>query len=237
LMSGSPKRVLALYHRMIYAAPERAAALREALRQDASGADVPLAEMVAAADARSGLWDRRSAHLDADEQALFDPGLVPRSTIAYESRGALIDAPRIVTRSERPVNVLCGRGEYVYEYSVRFTRDCFNVRFAMLVKTVSGLGLGGAVSSTPARALDCVEAGTEVTVRFRFRCLLSPGAYFLNAGVLGVVDGAETFLHRLVDAAMVRVQPEPDTLSTGIVDFYAVAEVSVHAPVARPATR
>jgi lipopolysaccharide transport system ATP-binding protein len=237
LMRGSPKRVLALYHRMIYAAPERAAALREALRHDTSGAEVPLADEVAAADARSGPPDRRAAHPDADEEARFDPGLVPRSTIAYESRGALIESPRVVTRAGRPVNVLACRGEYVYEYAVRFARDSFNVRFGMLVKTVSGLELGGAVSATPGRALDCVEAGAEVTMRFHFRCLLAPGAYFLNAGVVGTVDGAETFLHRLVDAAMVRVQPEPDTLSTGIVDFYAVPEVTVHAPVARPATR
>jgi lipopolysaccharide transport system ATP-binding protein len=238
LLSGQPKAVVGLYHRLIYAPPERAGALREALRQDAGGiADVPPAEIVAAADARSGLPDRRGAAADGDEQAQFDPHLLPRSTIAYESRGALIATPRVVTRSGRTVNVLCGRGDYVYEYAVRFTRDCFNVRFGMLIKTVSGLDLGGAVSSATGGALDCVEGGSDVVVRFHFRCLLAPGAYFLNAGVTGTLDGAETFLHRLVDAAMIRVQPEPETLTTGIVDFCAVPEVSVRAPAAPPASR
>jgi lipopolysaccharide transport system ATP-binding protein len=188
-------------------------------------------------DARSGVADRRATGTPADEQAQFDPHLVPRSTIAYESRGALVASPRVLTREGRPVNVLCGRGEYVYEYSVRFTRESYRVRFGMLVKTVTGLDLGGAVSSTTAHALERVEAGSEVTVRFHFRCLLAPGAYFLNAGVTGALDGAETFLHRLVDAAMFRVQPEPDTLTTGVVDFCAVPEITVRAPVAPPATR
>jgi hypothetical protein len=33
------------------------------------------------------------------------------------------------------------------------------------------------------------------------------------------------------------VLPEPDTITTGIVDFCAVPEVSVRAPAAPPATR
>jgi lipopolysaccharide transport system ATP-binding protein len=236
LLEGQPKVVVGLYHRLIYAPPERAAALRAALRQDARAvAEIPPPEI--AADARSGVPDRRAAPAPTDEQAQFDPHLVPRSTIAYESRGAVIGPPCVLTRSGRPVNLLRGRGEYVYEYVVRFTRDCYNVRFGMLVKTVSGLDLGGAVSSTTGQALVHVEAGTQATVRFHFRCLLAPGAYFLNAGVTGVLDGAETFLHRLVDAAMIRVQPEPNTLTTGIVDFCAVPEVSVQAPAARPAVR
>jgi lipopolysaccharide transport system ATP-binding protein len=238
LTSGSPKRVLALYHRMIYAAPDRAAALREALRHDAAALDASVTDLVAAADARSGPSDRRGAAPDAEEQALFDPDLVPRSTLSYESRGAVITGPRVLTRGGRPVNVLAGRGDYVYEYAVRFTRDCFNVRFGMLLRTLTGLDLGGAVSATPGQALDFVEAGTEVTMRFQFRCLLAPGVYFLNAGVLGMVDGTETFLHRIIDAAMVRVPHDAAALVTGTVDFCAVPDVAVRAPetVARPAT-
>jgi lipopolysaccharide transport system ATP-binding protein len=235
LLSGRPKPVLALYHRMIYAPPERAAALREALRQDAERTEA--LEAAAVADARTGPADRRSPAADADhEAAQFDPHLVPRSTLAYESRGAMIEPPRVLTASGRPVNLLRGRGEYVYEYAVRFTRDSFNVRFGMLVKTVSGVELGGAVSAPAGGALACVEAGTEVTMRFRFRCLLAPGVYFLNAGVTGTVDGTEAFLHRLVDAAMIRVPADPDTLVTGVVDFWAVPEVRLHAPVAPGAT-
>ena len=227
LLSGAPKAVVAQYHRLIYAPPDRAAGLRAELRgASARSAGAP------AGGGATGTGEIGPP----DEEGLFDPLLVPHSTLTYESRGALIGPARIVTPGGRPANVLRARGEYVYEYSVRFTRDCFNVRFGMLIKTVSGLELGGAVSSTAAAATGCLEAGTDVTVRFRFRCLLAAGAYFLNAGVVGSVDGRETYLHRVIDAAMVRVQPDPDALATGMVDFCAEPEIVVGTSAA-PADR
>ena len=44
-----------------------------------------------------------------------------------------------------------------------------------------------------------------MTVRFDFRCQLFAGMYFLNTGLMGEVDGTDTYLHRLVDAVAFRV--------------------------------
>jgi lipopolysaccharide transport system ATP-binding protein len=41
----------------------------------------------------------------------------------------------------------------------------------------------------------------------------------LNAGVLGSIESEEVFLHRLIDVAMFRVQPEDGLLATAVVDF------------------
>jgi len=84
---------------------------------------------------------------------------------------------------------------------------------------VTGLELGGGVSAPPDGAVEVVSAQEEYEVRFHFRCLLAPGAYFLNAGVLGVVGETEEFLDRQVDAAMFRVMADPRRLSTALVDF------------------
>ena len=68
--------------------------------------------------------------------------------------------------------------------------------------------------------LDSASAGDTYCVEFRFHCLLAPGIYFLNAGVTGSVeDSEETYLDRLVDAAMFRVQANPASIATGTVDF------------------
>jgi lipopolysaccharide transport system ATP-binding protein len=123
------------------------------------------------------------------------------------------------------VNVLQPRREYVYEYAVRFSTDACEVRCAMLIKTPTGLELGGAVTAQPGRALAEVGAGSRLLVRFRFRCLLAAGTYFLNAGVRGRIGEAETFLHRVVDATMIRVLPDMEALSTGLVDFGAEPEL------------
>ena len=43
--------------------------------------------------------------------------------------------------------------------------------------------------------------------------------YFLNAGLMGEVDGTDTYLHRLVDAVAFRVQPDASRKPSGYVDF------------------
>jgi lipopolysaccharide transport system ATP-binding protein len=224
LLSGAPKDVVTQYHRLIYAPPAAAARLREELRQ--GGAAAALSPSPTAGRSDTGGPER--------DGAFHDPHLAPRSTLAYESRGALIEAVCVRTPAGRLVNVLQQRRDYVYEYAVRFTQDCFGVRFGMLIKTTSGLELGGAVTAQPPLALASVEAGSRLTVRFRFRCLLSEGTYFLNAGVVGMVDGAETFLHRIVDVAMIRVLPDPEALATGTVDFCAEPELLVDARTPEP---
>jgi lipopolysaccharide transport system ATP-binding protein len=41
------------------------------------------------------------------------------------------------------------------------------------------------------------------------------------------VDGRETYLHRLIDIAMFRVQPDTENLATGIVDFGCYPEIEL----------
>ena len=115
---------------------------------------------------------------------------------------------------------------YVYTYRAHFETAAFKVRFGMLLKTVSGYELGGAVTHPASAGIECVEAGRVAVVRFTLRCLLAPGTYFLNAGVVGVVDGQEQFLHRLIDALAFRVLPDPDPLMTGTVDFLVEPDVT-----------
>jgi len=155
-------------------------------------------------------------------EAFLDPSLVPATTITYEPRGARIISPRVTTPDGTSVNVLVSRSDYVYTYDVEFLETAYNVRFAMLIKTVTGFELAGAASSQPQNAYPVMEAGSRVCVAFPFKCVLMPAVYFLNSGVLATVDGAETYLHRIIDAAMFRVQPA-DSLNPraiGIVDLF-----------------
>jgi lipopolysaccharide transport system ATP-binding protein len=98
----------------------------------------------------------------------------------------------------------------------------------MLIKTISGIELGGGVSVASARdSLPFIEPGEQCRVEYKFKCALNPGVYFLNAGVVGDVNGSETFLHRLVDVAMFRVLSESNNLSTGIIDFECSPKVEL----------
>lgn len=68
-------------------------------------------------------------------------------------------------------------------------------------------------------------------MRFEFRCQLFAGIYFLNTGLMGEVDGSDTYLHRIVDALAFRVQTDASRKQSGYVDFGVRAALA-----ARPAT-
>jgi lipopolysaccharide transport system ATP-binding protein len=227
LASGKPKTIISRYHKLIYAPAEAGAALRNELRSEHLAGRSSAARSVAPAHRGS----ERVRSSGPQPSPFFDAGLRPQSTISYEPRGALIEKAELLTLAGQPVNVLVRRQSYVYGYSVLFYERCFQVRFGMLVKTVTGLELGGGVSATAAEALDHLEPSTIVHVRFQFECLLAPGSYFLNAGVVGTVNAAETFLHRLVDVLMIRVQDDPGALATGWADLKVVPEVRVESPM------
>lgn len=236
LSSGSPKFVVSRYHKMLYVPPDRADAVRDAIRVEQEDIE-QVAEMPEMSEA-----DRQDMQLVAsttperndkspdpgpDAQGWFDEGLLPKSTVRYDTRGARITTPHIETPDGRRVNVLRSGGQYVYVYRVEFEQAATSVRFGMLIKTLTGLELGGGASSLPEHSIPLVEANQTVEVRFRFRCLLDGGTYFFNAGVLARIAEEETYIDRLIDAAMFRVMPQPERLATGIIDFCVASGTSV----------
>lgn len=227
LAMGSPKHVISRYQKMLYAPANLAASIRARFRQEMvlsrHGVDDVALEKPDVSHVREET--ALLANNDTSEDAYLDPGLVPQSTVHFASHGATIEDPHIETASGQRVNVLKPGGEFFYTYLVRFERAAAAVTFGMLIKTVSGVELGGATSATQADAIDVVEAGSLIKVRFKFRCLLAPGTYFLNAGVRGRAEEEETFLDRVIDAALFRVPPDPGRLATGFVDFHVRPDV------------
>ena len=218
LAVGEPKRIVASYQKLLYAPAEQRAEVRAALQEGVVGTAAAAGKLAAAAEP--------SALRDGEQREAFDPGLQPTSTMSYESRGARIHSPALFNAQGTPVNHLVRGRRYRYRYRVQFDSTTTHVRFGMLIKTLTGLELGGAVTSpfgTP--TLPLVRAGEEIEVDFEFTCRLAPAVYFLNSGVVADVEGTETFVHRLIDAAMFRVVPEADDTMTGIVDFSCAGSV------------
>lgn len=235
LAQGSPKQIVAQYQTLLYAPTDRRDFIRTqiqagTLQPDRSKKSQNIVTSVSAAETALQLTADPSGGQDFGiaEDGAFDSGLVPTSVIRYESHGAYIDSARILTENGRQVNVLVRGRRYRYCYIVRFEDACSSVRFGMLIKTVSGVELGGAASAPSIQhSIPAISAGTTYSVQFTFTCSLNPGVFFLNAGVVGVVDGSETYLHRIIDIAMFRVENAPGILSTGIVDFSCTPHTEV----------
>lgn len=223
LLSSEPKLVIDKYHKLLYAPADKVESVRNEIRGLGRQAPTPVAEAKSTATLESKPRNREKKQ----GHTYYDPSLVAQSTLSYESHGAEIIGPQITTLEGERVNILTGQSEYYYQYRVVFSKTVYSARFGMLIKTVSGFELGGGISSDFDRAIGCVEAGTSLLVKFRFRCLLNPGVYFMNAGVVGSVEGCETYLHRLIDAVMFRVVTPDNSFAVGTVDFCINPVVSI----------
>ena len=104
-------------------------------------------------------------------------------------------------------------------YDVAFDKDCGNVLYGTVLKSTSGLELGGTAHASPTEAVPHVPAGRTVAVTFEFTASLLPGIYYFNCGVTGYAEGHQGFLARVVDVLAVRVKSDNRRQVTGFVDF------------------
>lgn len=217
LAEGTPKFVVSRYHKMLYAPAHKEAAVRDSIKSQYLGQSDTSLDFQQPAPA-AGIES-------VDDEAHLDDGLVPQSTVRYQLRGACIEDPHIETLQGRRVNVLAADGEYIYTYRAKFQCTATAVRFGMMIKTITGLELGGAASAAAGTSELIVESGREMVARFRFRAALAPDVYFLNAGITAHSDDGETYLDRIIDAAMFRIKPKPHRLATGCVNFDVRPEI------------
>jgi len=228
LLQDEPKRVVSEYQRLLYASPEAAAAQRRRLVIGGDAAPDAVDETGIASP------DHAANGTTTTAVATFDPGLQSTSVVAYATHGARILAPQITTPDGEEVNVLVRGGRYAVNYTVAFEQSARKVRLGMMIKTTTGVELGGG-TCPDAGALDGeFAAGTRICARFEFVCDLFPGMYFLNTGLMGEVNGHDTYLHRLVDAVAFRVASDATRKHSGYVDFRVQAAVVMieanHAP-------
>lgn len=215
LMQGTPKQVVSHYQKLLYAPAEKVAAIRNEILGEHAREEAGLPETPGQAEVAP----------EPQTRAYWEEGLTPSSTVAYENRGATIEDPHLETIEGQRVNVLAQGAEYVYAYKVTVNRTLARVRCGMMIRSVTGIEIAGAATSVPQEAMPLAEAGTVLNVRFRFRCLLGHGTYFLNAGVLAELGEGEDYVDRRVDVAMFRVMPIAERLATGFVDLDFVAHL------------
>ncbi len=225
LADGMPKAVISRYQRMLYAPQERLAELRDQMKRERAEGGM------LAQESPEGVSSSRSAPVisrsESSNEAYFDEGLRSQSEVVYRRQGAIIVDPHLELPDGTRVNVINAGKKYVYTYYVDFDQGAAGARFGMMIKTLTGVEIAGAVSALTNEAVEWVDAGTRLVIRFEFTCALAGGTYFMNAGVLGRLGEEETYLDRRIDAFMFRVMPSASRLSTGVVDLVDHVEVSM----------
>jgi lipopolysaccharide transport system ATP-binding protein len=228
VLQGRSKPVVDMYQRLLHAPPwsredQRSELL--ALSRDPEW-ESHLPALRAPAEAKAAVRSAEEPAHPPEQRSSFDTELASKGGLRYEARGAQIVDAGLWTLDGARVNLLRARQRYVWRYGVVFDEPLFNVRFGMLIKTVSGLELGGGVSATARQGLTRVDPGSRVDVSFTFAASLSPGTYFLNAGVLAELEEGETYVDRWLDVEAFRVLPEEDWRATCWVDFGVACELA-----------
>jgi lipopolysaccharide transport system ATP-binding protein len=208
ILEGTPKFVTSRYQRFCHAPAHLEAELIHGFRSEK--------ELLSAPEKQSST-ENNPAHPEISMN--FDPGLISQSRVVYDMQGGEIVEYGVFDQSGKAVNLLKNREYYRFRYKVRFDKTCTGVSFAMLIKNKEGQELGGGRSFPEGSYLEEVSANSIYEVNFLFQCLLTANTYFFNCGVEGFVEGKRAYVHRILDATVVRVLPEKNLLATAQFDF------------------
>jgi lipopolysaccharide transport system ATP-binding protein len=208
---GIAKDVVSAYHKFIYAGTELSGRIkREFIHRDFLGGS-----------------NNAASEVLNDEEFLFDPMLMSQSKVVYSENGALIHSVGIYSLNGEQVNILKSGSDYFFQYSAIFHTESKKVKFGMLLKTVSGFELGGGRATLADLGVDeVIKSGESFTIRFKFSCSLNPGIYFINAGILGLINEEEFFLHRIEDAICFRVPTTENSPVNGVINFGVVPRLT-----------
>lgn len=226
MLEAAPKIAVSMYQRLLYAPHEQAADVRIAIKELFSSNGFKPVERITSNsndDIANTALKRDDSKKDITES--FDVNMRPETTVRYVDHGVLIEDIQIYAHEGKRVNMLVHGETYVYSYRVRFFKNVKSMSFGMLIKTVSGVEVGGGSYPPFGAGLLDAQAGETLIAKFRFRCLLNPGTYFTNAGVLSIDSETPQYLARVVDGMMFKVLPDPFSIATAIVDFDIHAEV------------
>lgn len=212
---GSPKNIVGLYQKLLYAPADKKKAIRAEIARQSENQTFEGGDCTSIVGGTLGFEQSI-----AITQETYDPNLIPASTIEYESHGPIIGVPSILTQDGIKVNGLIRGRQYRYCYSVFFDEAACNVRFGMSIKCTTGVMLAGSLTAPNLEhAIPCVQKGSSVDVEFLFNCNLNPAVYFMNAGVFGIKNGEEVLLHRRAEIVAFRVLPIDENIETEMVSL------------------
>jgi len=219
IMFADSKTTVDEYHRFLFANEEEKPAIRRELKSTYAG-ESPERPVVAGAPGGLSAWEAGVGEKEGPANGDFhSPDLVSKSCVTYASRIAVIRNARIQRQDGSPVNHLIPMRTYQFVYDVEFMAPATGVLFSMMIKSKTGLELGGNASEARGRGIPLIEAGAKYRVTFEFAAYLLPGIFYLNCGVTGSSGKHEGFLARLVDCVAFRVLARNQRLRAGYVDL------------------
>lgn len=217
LIQGAPFPVIRAYNYLASAGSLSFADVREEV--------VAMAEadnLSAATKAREGDLKNQSSDLGAESsapvEAYFDRQLKNDiKPLPFDQRGGEITDVSVIDHTGQIVNILPAQQKFELVITVRFDAPFERVRFAWIIKTVSGLILGGGSTHQPGSGIS-VAGDTTLCVTSFFANIFAPGGYLIDVGVRGKIEQENEYIHGISDAIAIRSVLYNLNFRTGVVD-------------------
>lgn len=116
-------------------------------------------------------------------------------------------------------------GEKIFwRFQVEFDAPCREFFYGIMVKTKEGINLFGTNTLEMGVPLLEAQAGEVVLVGFEIDSHLGPGEYFLNCSIAQGDTVDPTFLHRVVDAAIITIGAN-EMCSSGLIAMNIICKI------------
>lgn len=220
ILSGSPKLVTMNYLKLMFAAHDEQNSIRsELLRLNRD-------EEKKKEFAASLKPEKENLSTQEISNAFFIPDFKPKSTVVIKNDDVNIYDMQIKTLDGREVNALVMNEEYIYSYKVEFGIILDNVNFGMGFKNEKGLALSWMIYPGINKYLkETIYQGDIYNIKWRFKCLFTPGNHFIDSAVRTLMDDKPTLLAKFTDALAFKVLDESQKQKGGL--FASVQEVEV----------
>ena len=213
VLDGEPKRVTGLYSKMMNSGNIDIDAIKE---EFANPKKVDIEK-----NKEKNIFEQINDEITNEEEYFeeyFDKTIISQSQIFYERDGAKIENVRITNINKKDsINVINFSNQYEYKYEVYFERDVVNVRFGMMIKSLSGIGLSGCTYPSIGEKSLNFKKGSKITIIWNFKNYFNDGIYLCNAGVHGILtNGDMGFLDRIHDVISFKSVSKKSNLEIGL---------------------
>ena len=145
--------------------------------------------------------------------------------VNYGNKDAIIEKCWLEDELGNEVNILYEEEVFYWKYQVKFIKECHDVTFGMMIKTKEGICLYAFHTALSGLYYSFKEE-ENILVSFRLVNNLSPGTYYLNAGIEGLVNNEKVILHRRVDTKIFKINfRESKSLFNGMVNMKGKIEI------------
>lgn len=210
LLMSRPLEIIRAYQKLIYAPENDQQTLIEKFK------NLDAAER-ATTDNGTQIETTEKAEIAVEQNdAYFDPSLLPETTQIYPSQGAEIEEIAILDECGKKINVLTQGGEYRFVLNGKFTDNCQSVYFGIHIRSVSGMEITGQRYPAKGNSLKRAAIGEKFSITFNIKMTLLNECYFVGGGVWS--EQGPSCLHRVLDKLMFRINQNNNNFSFGYFD-------------------